>query len=317
MRRLIALLLPLALFVAGCGSSPASSDPTPSNAGEVAAFDQLKVTPGDAAPTVDFPKPLSVKAETIKMLQAGTGDAAKAGQTVEIGYVALNGADGSVLEDTFSKGTSEKVELSDQLKQGSSVVYNGFVGAKVGSYLAYAAPAQAPAASASASPSASPEAAASTLLVIKIISVKDTPQPLSKPEGDTVTNLPAGLPKVTVDDKGVPQIDVKGAAKPTDVVAQDLITGHGAAVKATDSVVANYVGVNLSDGTKFDSSFDRGQPATFSLQGVIPGWTKGLTGKTVGSRVLLVIPAAQAYGDQSQGQAKGDLVFVVDILGVK
>jgi peptidylprolyl isomerase len=309
-RRLIALLLPLALFVAGCGSSSTPSPaPTPSNAGQVAALDQLKVTPGDKAPTVDFPKPLSVKDETIKMMQEGNGDAAKAGQTVEIGYVALNGADGSVLEDTFSKGTSEKVELSDQLKQGSSVVYNGLVGAKVGSYVAYATPAQ--------TTGENPEAAASTLLVIKILSVKDTPQPLSKPEGDTVTNLPAGLPKVTADEKGVPQIDVKGADKPKDVVAQDLITGHGDKVKESDTIVANYVGVNLSDGTKFDSSFDRGQPATFSLQGVIPGWTKGLTGKTVGSRVLLVIPAAQAYGDQGQGQAKGDLVFVVDILGIK
>ncbi|GAB3285635.1 FKBP-type peptidyl-prolyl cis-trans isomerase [Sinomonas notoginsengisoli] len=309
MRRLIALLLPLALFVAGCASSPSSSSPTPSNAGQVAALDQLKVTPGDKAPAVDFPKPLSVKDETIKMVEPGSGDQVKAGQTVEIGYVALNGADGSVLEDTFSKGTSEKVELSDELKQGSAAVYNGFVGAKVGSYLAYATPAQ--------GTGKSSEAAASTLLVIKVLSTKDTPSPLAKPEGDAVTNLPAGLPKVTVDDKGVPQIDVKGADKPKDVVAQDLITGHGDKVKEADTIVANYVGVNLSDGTKFDSSFDRGQPATFSLQGVIPGWTKGLAGKTVGSRVLLVIPAAQAYGDQGQGKAKGDLVFVVDILGIK
>ena len=310
MRRLIALLLPLALFGAGCSSSaPSPSDPKPSNAGQLSAFDQLKVTPGDKAPAVDFPKPLAVKDETIKMVQEGDGAAAKAGQTVEIGYVALNGGDGSVLEDTFSKGSSEKVELSDQLKQGSSVVYNGLVGAKVGSYLAYATPAQ--------SAGENPEAAASTLLVIKILSVKDTPTPLSKPEGDAVTNLPAGLPKVSVDSKNVPQIDVKGADKPKDVVAQDLIAGHGDKVKANDTIVANYVGVNLSDGTKFDSSYDKGQPATFSLQGVIPGWTKGLTGKTVGSRVLLVIPPAQAYGDQGQGQAKGDLVFVVDILGVK
>ena len=128
---------------------------------------------------------------------------------------------------------------------------------------------------------------------------------------------PAGLPKVTEDSKGVPQIDVKGVAKPTDLIAQDLIKGKGATVEANDTIVANYVGVNLSDGTKFDSSYDRGTPATFGLGQVIEGWTKGLTGKTVGSRVLLVIPAAQAYGDQGQGQAKGDLVFVVDILGVK
>ena len=60
-----------------------------------------------------------------------------------------------------------------------------------------------------------------------------------------------------------------------------------------------------------------GKKATFPLTGVIKGWTQGLTGKTVGSRVLLVVPKDLAYGDQGQGDAKGDLVFVVDILGVK
>ena len=306
MRRLIALLLPLALFVAGCGSS----EPTSTPAGQVAAFDSLKVTPGDKAPAVEFDKPLSVSEQTIKTVTEGDGEAVKEGQTVEIGYVALNGADGTVLEDTFETGTTEKLELSEDLKTNGAAVYNGFVGAKVGSYIAFASPPQ------QAAPTETAPAA-STLLVIKVLSAKDTPQPLSKPEGDAVTDLPAGLPKVSEDGNGVPQIDVAGAAKPTELVAQDLITGKGETLKESDTIVANYVGVNLSDGVKFDSSFDRGQPATFGLQQVIPGWTKGLAGKAVGSRVLLVIPAAQAYGEEGQGQAKGDLVFVVDILGVK
>ena len=114
-----------------------------------------------------------------------------------------------------------------------------------------------------------------------------------------------------------PEINVAGAAAPTSLVSQDLIKGSGATVKESDTLTVNYVGVNLADGTKFDSSFDRGQPATFPLSGVIKGWTQGLAGKTVGSRVLLVIPKDLAYGDAGQGQAKGDLVFVVDILGVK
>ncbi|GAB4100044.1 FKBP-type peptidyl-prolyl cis-trans isomerase [Sinomonas halotolerans] len=305
MRRLIALLLPLALFVAGCGGS----EPTSTAAGELAAFDSLKVTPGEQAPAVEFDKPLAVNEQTIKMVHEGDGDRVKEGQTVEIGYVALDGRDGKVLKDTFKDGATEEVELSEDLKTNGAAVYNGFLGAKVGSYLAFAAP---PQQQAGATP-----APASTLLVIKVLSAKDTPQPLSKPEGEAVTELPEGLPTVTEDDKGVPQIDVKGAAKPTELVSQDLIKGSGDTVEETDSVVANYVGVNLSDGVKFDSSFDRGEPATFSLQGVIQGWTKGLAGKKVGSRVLLVIPADQAYGKEGKGKAKGDLVFVVDILGVK
>jgi peptidylprolyl isomerase len=265
------------------------------------------VTPAAKAPTVDFAKPLTVSSLTVKTVQDGTGAAVKAGQDAVVSVLALKGTDGSVLGDTFASGESQKVPVDSGLQQQNSVLYNALLGAKVGSYLAYATP-----------PVDAEQGGdnTTTLLILKITDAKDVPAPLSKPEGDTVTP-PAGLPKVTEDSKGVPQIDVKGVAKPTDVVAQDLIKGKGAAVEASDTIVANYVGVNLSDGTKFDSSYDRGTPATFSLGQVIEGWTKGLTGKTVGSRVLLVIPAAQAYGDQQQGQAKGDLVFVVDILGIK
>ncbi|MDQ4501028.1 FKBP-type peptidyl-prolyl cis-trans isomerase [Sinomonas sp. ASV322] len=306
MRRFLALVLPLALLIAGC-SSGGSNGPTSQSAGDVNAFSSLKVTPGDKAPTVDFAKPLSVSTPTIKVVQEGSGAAVKAGQSVVVSVLALKGTDGSTLGDSFSSGQPQKVPVDDSLKQGNSVLYNAFVGAKIGSYLAYATP-----------PASADKGGdnATTLLIVKITDAKDIPAPLKKPEGDPVTP-PAGLPAVTEDSKGVPQIDVKGVAKPAQLVSQDLIKGKGATVQATDTIVANYVGVNLSDGTKFDSSYDRGTPATFGLGQVIEGWTKGLTGKTVGSRVLLVIPAAQAYGDQGQGQAKGDLVFVVDILGVQ
>lgn len=309
MRRLIALLLPLALLMAGCSSgSSSSSEPTSQSAGDVNALSSLKVTANDTkAPTVDFTKPLKVSSLTIKMVQEGSGARVKAGQSATVSVLALKGTDGSTLGDSFSQDQPEKVPVDDSLKQQNSALYNALVGAKIGSYLAYATP-----------PVSAEQGGdgTTTLLILKVTDAKDVPSPLSKPSGDTVTP-PAGLPKVTEDSKGVPQIDVKGAAKPTQLVSQDLIKGKGATVQATDTIVANYVGVNLSDGTKFDSSFDRGTPATFGLGQVIEGWTKGLTGKTVGSRVLLVIPAAQAYGDQGQGQAKGDLVFVVDILGIQ
>lgn len=309
MRRLIALLLPFALLIAGCSSGGSSSQPSPSsqNAGDLNALSSLKVTTTDKAPTVDFTKPLTVSSLTVKMVQEGSGAAVKSGQSAVVNVVALKGTDGSVLGDTFSSGQPEKVPVDSSLQQQNATLYNALVGAKVGSYLAYATP-----------PVSAEQGGdgTTTLLILKITDAKDIPAPLSKPEGDVVTP-PPGLPKVTTDSKDVPQIDVKGVAKPTKLISQDLIKGKGAVVQSNDTIVANYVGVNLSDGTKFDSSYDRGTPATFALSQVIQGWTDGLTGKTVGSRVLLVIPAAQAYGDQGQGGAKGDLVFVVDILGVQ
>lgn len=321
-RRLLAILLPGLLLLTACGGTASQPEPSSQSAGETAKFDSLKLTDnGDKkAPGVDFDKPLAVTQPTIKVVSEGKGDAVKANQVAKISILALNGTDGSQLEDTFPN-EPESLELNDELKTSSAVIYNAFVGAKVGSSLALAVPGQQSAASASpspsdgASPSPSPEAGPTQLLIIKVLSASDPTPVLDKPQGETVTP-PAGLPTITEKD-GVPEINVAGAAAPTSLVSQDLIKGSGATVKESDTLTVNYVGVNLADGTKFDSSFDRGQPATFPLTGVIKGWTQGLAGKTVGSRVLLVIPKDLAYGDAGQGQAKGDLVFVVDILGVK
>ena len=309
MRRLLAILLPGLLLLTACGgSTPAEPEPTSQSAGETAKFDTLKLTDnGDKkAPGVEFTKPLEVAEPTIKVVSEGSGETVKADQIANISILALNGTDGATLEDTFPNDP-EPLELNEELKTGSPVIYNAFVGAKVGSSLALAVPGQAATAGAEAQPT--------QLLVIKVLSASDVTPALEKPEGETVTP-PAGLPTVTEKD-GVPEINVEGVAAPTALVSQDLIKGNGAVVKETDTLTVNYVGVTLAGGTKFDSSFDRGEPASFPLTGVIKGWTQGLAGKTVGSRVLLVIPKDLAYGDAGQGEAKGDLVFVVDILGAK
>jgi peptidylprolyl isomerase len=311
-RRLLAILLPGLLLLTACGGTPApepSHEPTSQSAGETAKLDSVKLTEnGDKkAPGVEFTKPLDVKEPTVKVITEGNGDRVKANQIAGISIVAFNGTDGSTLEDTFAKDP-EQLELNDELKTSSSVIYNAFVGAKIGSQLALAVPGQAAAEGTGAQPS--------QLLVVKVISAKDAPPVLDKPEGDVVTP-PAGLPAVKDNDKGVPEISVDGVAAPTALISQDLIKGKGPQVKETDTLTVNYVGVALAGGKVFDSSFERGQKATFPLTGVIKGWTQGLTGKTVGSRVLLVIPKDLAYGEEGQGDAKGDLVFVVDILGVK
>jgi peptidylprolyl isomerase len=320
-RRLLALLLPGLLLLTACSGSTPAPEPTSQSAGETAKFDSLKLTEnGDnKAPGVDFPKPLEVGEPTIKVVTEGSGDPVKANQVARISIVAVNGTDGTQLEDTFPE-EPEALELNEELKTSSPVIYNAFVGAKVGSSIALAVPgrqaaAPSPSPSDGASPSPAPAADPTQLLIIKVVSASDVAPALEKPEGEAVTP-PAGLPAVTEKD-GKPEISVDGVAAPTALVAQDLIKGNGATVKATDTLTVNYVGVNLVGGATFDSSFDRGQPATFALNQVIKGWTQGLTGKTVGSRVLLVIPKDLAYGDAGQGEAKGDLVFVVDILAAK
>jgi peptidylprolyl isomerase len=101
-------------------------------------------------------------------------------------------------------------------------------------------------------------------------------------------------------------------------VIKDLIVGHGKAATASSTVTVNYVGVLYKNGKEFDSSWKRGQPATFPLTGVIPGWTQGLPGMKVGGRRELIIPPSLAYKSQAQAgvPANSTLVFVIDLLSV-
>lgn len=327
MRRLLALLLPLLLVTTACAqeatdaSSPdASASSTvsvpPANAEALASVKAADQGEGKA-PTVTFDKPLAITAESMRLLTPGTGAQVKAGQVVEFREVALNAETGEVLDESFTKDNGGTIVLNDSFRDQFPLVYTTFASSKIGSYIAYGL-AGTPATEGTAEAPAQPAQPAG-LSVFQVVSAAEVPPvvaPLSAPEGETVTP-PAGLPTVKDDDKGIPQITIGDTKASKELIAQDLIKGKGAVVKATDSIVANYVGVNLVGGEKFDSSYDSGQPATFSLQGVIPGWTQGLEGKNVGSRVLLQIPADLAYGEAGQGKAKGDLVFVVDILGIK
>ena len=95
--------------------------------------------------------------------------------------------------------------------------------------------------------------------------------------------------------------------------------GTGAQPKEKDTVMANYRGT-LIDGTEFDSSYTRGQPATFPVSGVIKGWTEALQMMKVGSKYQLFIPANLAYGERAMGPDIGPnstLIFEVELLDVK
>jgi len=95
--------------------------------------------------------------------------------------------------------------------------------------------------------------------------------------------------------------------------------GTGAQPKEKDTVMANYRGT-LIDGTEFDSSYKRGQPATFPVSGVIKGWTEALQMMKVGSKYQLFIPAKLAYGERAIGPDIGPnstLIFEVELLDVK
>ena len=86
----------------------------------------------------------------------------------------------------------------------------------------------------------------------------------------------------------------------------------------TDQVTVHYHGT-LVDGTVFDSSVERGQPATFPVNGVIPGWVEALQLMNVGSKYKLYIPSDLAYGERGAGGSIGPnetLIFEVELLSI-
>ncbi|NVK42379.1 MAG: FKBP-type peptidyl-prolyl cis-trans isomerase [Oceanospirillaceae bacterium] len=99
---------------------------------------------------------------------------------------------------------------------------------------------------------------------------------------------------------------------------EELVKGEGESPTADDTVKVHYKG-ELVDGTEFDSSYARGEPVSFPLNGVIPGWTEGLQLMKEGGKARLVIPADLAYGPGGMGNAIGPnetLVFEVELLEV-
>lgn len=98
---------------------------------------------------------------------------------------------------------------------------------------------------------------------------------------------------------------------------QVLQAGEGDKPTAEDSVTVHYKGT-LTDGTPFDSSYDRGEPATFPLGGVIAGWTEGVQLMSPGAKFKFTIPAELAYGERATGNipAHSTLVFEVELIEV-
>ena len=115
-----------------------------------------------------------------------------------------------------------------------------------------------------------------------------------------------------------PNISTPKGTPPAELALTDLTVGTGATVLPNSTLTVHYELIAWSDGKIIDSSYQRGQQATFPLSGVIQGWQIGLVGAKEGGRRLLVIPPSLGYGSQASGPLKANetLVFVVDIYKV-
>ena len=106
---------------------------------------------------------------------------------------------------------------------------------------------------------------------------------------------------------------------PSGLQYKEITPGKGKSPTKTDTVTTHYKGT-LIDGTEFDSSYKRGQPATFPVSGVIPGWTEALQLMKEGAKWQLFVPSNLAYGEKGAGQVIGPnatLIFEVELVSVK
>ncbi|GGY10044.1 FKBP-type peptidyl-prolyl cis-trans isomerase [Streptomyces djakartensis] len=328
-RRSLLIAVPAGLAtLAACGdeksdSSKASDSPSPS-ASAPASAPPPKIVDGplpavtagtgfDEKPTVAKGSGEPSKQLAVKTLIAGSGKAVAENDFVVANYLGQVWNTAKVFDNSYDR----KARLAIQLSQGR--IIDGWryalAGKKAGSRVEMAVPPTWGYGS-----QGNPQAGIKgTDTLVFVVDVQDTFNATSSAKGEEVPQEDADLPKVGTNTDGkAPSIEVPKASAPKKLVAEYVLEGDGEKVAAEDSVLVQYKGVLWDGGKEFDSSYANKQLVSFSLQQVVKGWAQGLTGKKVGSRVLIVIPPKLGYGDnppQGSGIKKDStLVFSVDIL---
>ena len=318
------------LFLFGCGDDEPANDtasPTPAAAPTSASpsaaptptptpkpkqikasnnFDKITVTGGyGKEPKVKVASPWAIDKTRAKVLEPGKGPVVGEGQSVEVNYYGVNGRTGKKFDESFSTGQPVAFSLA-QVVPGFS---KGLAGQRQGSRVLIAMPGEDGYDPMGGNPQAGIEAGDTLIFVVDLVDVQ-----LAGPEGSTVRPK-EGLPTVT-DKGGKPEVTIPESAPPTTLQVQPLIKGKGEKVGANDAITFNYLWVRWSDGKVLEETYG-GKSATAELSGLLPGMVKGLTGQTVGSRMLLVIPPADGYpdGNATPSLKPGEtLVIVVDLL---
>ena len=310
MRRIVALFV--VTLIAGLGLAACGSSTPPPADSSVTAKGSFGSTP-----KVTIPKEKASGTLAVKTLVQGKGAAIKKSDLFLSNFTIYvwSGKTNKLLDSTYS---SSPQVLPASLLPG---IESAVTGKKVGSRVLAVIP-----------PKQGYGSSGNSQLGVKgtdtLVFVLDLIQKYNSgtvgATGSQTSDGGGSLPTVTATTGKAPTIKIpKGVTAPKTLVSKTLIKGTGATVTKGEDLVAQYVGVNWRTGKVFDSSWSRSLPYSFKVGAtpsqVIKGWDLGLVGQTVGSRVLLVIPPADAYGKTGQSQAgiKGtdDLVFVVDIIG--
>jgi FKBP-type peptidyl-prolyl cis-trans isomerase len=314
MRRIAAfLLVPMvacAAALAGCSSSgPGNTNSTVRVSG---AFDKTpKVTIPSASPSSQLSYSAAIKGTGAKLV---AGDVTLANVTL----YKWSGTSHTLVDSTYTSGP--QLIPSEMPLSGLATALKG---ATLGSRILAVLP-----------PKYGWGSSGNTELgitgkdtLVWVIDLLQQYAPGASVSGTQTSNGGGSLPTVSAKAGQQPTVSIPSNTPPKKLSVTTLIQGTGPKLVAGDTVVAQYVGVNWRTGKVFSASWPStsqpdGEPFAFEVGGqVIKGWSVGLAGARVGSRVMLVIPPSLGYGSAGQSSAgiKGTdtLVFVIDILGVQ
>jgi peptidylprolyl isomerase len=332
-RRLAAgLLLVPALLLTGCSSSTkaksadsASSQASPSAPAQVPVPPVVDTTDNLPAVTGAFGTTPVVKVPTAKpdgkfvvhALTEGSGAKLAQADIAIYHFSAVDWNTGKTLPQADAYGKDSAPTAKSPSAGMLPAFSSALVGHAVGSRVEVVAPPGALTAQLDPAslPSLGVKATDTIILVVdlnqRVDSMSDVKGTQAAPAADVPSvSAPAGKPATfTITD---------AVRKPTTLKTDVLIKGTGPKVLGGQYIVVQYTGATLSDGKVFDSSWSHpgAYPTLIGANQVIKGWDQGLVGQTVGSRVLLSIPSALAYGTAGNSgiAPNADLVFVVDII---
>lgn len=309
----IAVTALAALTLVGCAPAGSAASADCSRATEASKTLDLVTVTGkpDAAPEVEMFTPLHAKATEFQDLEVGEGNAITDGeQLVVLDISIVNATNGETLVQTPYDGDMSRVFALSRWVQTFPGFADALDCATEGSRVVVAlAPGDIEDEAAAGLTLAEDDSAVAVIDVRKVY--------LPRADGDDQFVEGHGMPTVVRATSGQPGIIVPDATPPSEVVVEVLKKGRGEVVTGDAPVRVHYTGVTWADRKEFDTSWD-GEPASLTLDGVVPGFAQALEGQTVGSQVLVVIPPEAGYGDQQQGAipANSTLVFVIDILGI-
>lgn len=252
----------------------------------------------------------------VKTVIAGNGKTVAENDFVVADYLGQIWATGKSFDNSYDT----KRPLLIQLAEGSVIAgwRYGLAGRKAGSRVQMAIPP-----TWGYGPQGNADAGIKgTDTLVFVIDVQEAFNAKSSVKGEPVAQDNVDLPKVGTNTDGkAPSLTVPKTDPPKKLVTAYVLEGDGAEVKAEQTVLCQFKGVVWESGKEFESSYRQGQLSQFALpqmEQVVKGLAQGLTGKKVGSRVLVVVPPDLAYGDTppSGGVIKkgSTLVFSVDIL---